>query len=172
MFQVNDTVMYGNSGVCRITDIRPEKFGKEKVMYYVLKPLDGQNATIYCPVNTGKDKIRKLLSREEILNLIHTASGTKTEWIVNEQIRKEKFHEILRRGEHRELIQLLKTLYTVRKEKIAAGRKLHVADEKMMKEAESILYGEFAHVLNISREEVLPFILGEIHNTEADRLDG
>lgn len=172
MFQVNDTVMYSNSGICKITDIRPEKFSKEKVVYYVLKPLNGQNATIYCPVNTGQDKIHKLLSKKEILELIHAVPEIKVEWIANEQIRKEKFHEILRHGEHRELIQLLKTLYTIRKEKIAAGRKFHVADEKMMKEAENILYGEFAHVLNISREEVLPFIMGEIHNTETDGQDG
>ena len=39
---------------------------------------------------------------------------------------------------------------------------MHAADENFLKEAESVLYEEFAYVLNIRREEVLPFIQHEI----------
>ena len=35
-----------------------------------------------------------------------------------------------------------------------------------MKEAEKILHGEFAHVLNIQLEEVVPFIMEELNNPE------
>ena len=35
---------------------------------------------------------------------------------------------------------------------------MHVVDERFFKEAEKILYEEFAFVLNIKIEEVLPFI--------------
>ena len=53
MFAVNDTVMYGNAGVCEIVDIRAQKFYQQpEKLYYVLKPIYEHNETIYCPVDT------------------------------------------------------------------------------------------------------------------------
>ena len=40
-----------------------------------------------------------------------------TKWIENEQLRKEKYGEIIRRGDHKELVQLIKTLYYKKQEK-------------------------------------------------------
>ncbi len=37
-----------------------------------------------------------------------------------------------------------------------------MADEKFMKDAEKMLYDEFAYVLNINREDVLELIINEI----------
>lgn len=45
---------------------------------------------------------------------------------------------------------------------LKAGRKFHQADEKLLKEAEKVLHGEFAHVLQIAPEEVAAFIMGEL----------
>jgi CarD family transcriptional regulator len=42
------------------------------------------------------------------------------------------------------------------------GKKLRVSDERFLKDAEKVLYDEFAHVLDIKREEVLPFIFEQI----------
>ena len=53
MYAVNDKVMYGQSGVCRITDICTKKFGKTAVEYYVLHPMYGEDTTIYCPVQNA-----------------------------------------------------------------------------------------------------------------------
>lgn len=161
MFGVNDTVMYENCEVCKIVDIRSECFQKKRVLYYVLKPVYDGSSTFYSPV-ANEQKIRRVLSAEEIYELIQIMPDTETEWIENEQSRKEKYNEILRKGDHRELIKLLKTLYGKRKEKLQAGRKFHTADEKIMKEAEHILHGEFAHVLKIQPDEVIPFITGEL----------
>jgi CarD family transcriptional regulator len=166
VFSVNDTVMYGNSGVCKIMDIRPEKFGRDTVTYYVLKPVYDRSSTIYCPVGSGKMKMRKLLSIDEIYELIKIMPDMETEWVENEQLRKEKFNEIVRQGNHEELIRLIKTLHFKRQERLEAGKKFYIADEKIMKEAEKILHGEFAHVLNIQPEEVVPFIMGELDNPE------
>ena len=42
------------------------------------------------------------------------------------------------------------------------GTELVGADEKVMKEAEKMLYEEFAHVLDIRPSQVLPFIMQQI----------
>ena len=162
VFQINDTVMYGNAGVCRIVDIRPESFTGETRTYYVLKPVSSAASTIYCPVDNQKIKMRRLLSEEEIYQLIRTMPDTRTAWIEDEQERRETFGEIVKHGSHRELVQLIKTLYYKREERLAAGKKFHLCDERIMHEAEQILYGEFAHVLHLRPEEVLPFITGQL----------
>lgn len=162
MFQVNDVVMRGTSGICMIVDIRKENFRGMPEMYYVLQPIN-ERTTIYCPVESDKLKIRKLLTREEIDELISTMPLRENIWIENDTERKDKFNAILKRGEHAELISLLKTLYQKREEKKEQGKKFHLADERVMKEAEQLLHGEFAYVLGIAEEEVLPYVLGKLN---------
>ena len=60
------------------------------------------------------------------------------------------------------VISLLKTLYRKREEKKELGKKFHIADERVMKEAEQLLHGEFAYVLGIGEEQVLPYIFGKL----------
>ena len=45
-----------------------------------------------------------------------------------------------------------------------AGKKLHTSDEQFFREAEKVIYDEFALVLNLRYDEVLPFIVKEISN--------
>ena len=169
LFSINDTVMYGSNGVCKIVDIRKENFNGTETVYYVLEPVDNNNSIIYCPVNADKIRIRRLLSEQEITKLIQTMPDTQTKWIDNDQQRKEVYTDIIKRGDHRELIQLLKTLHFKQEERIRAGKKFYLADERLMKEAENILHGEFAHVLHSTQDEVIPYIMGEleqvVHNT-------
>ncbi len=162
MFAVEDIVVYGNCGVCKIVNICPKRLGEKEVPYYVLKPVRDETTTIYCPVNSDKVKIRKLLTLEEIYQLIQTMPDTQAQWVENDQLRKEKFHEVLKRADHRELIALIKTLHFHKVESARLGRKFHINDERVMKEAERILYGEFAHVLHIEPDEVVPFITGQL----------
>ena len=74
MFCVNDTILYGAQGVCRIASIVRESFGSGPVDYYVLKPVYNDNSTIYVPVENGDltGKMRRILSSEEIIALIRS----------------------------------------------------------------------------------------------------
>lgn len=95
--------------------------------------------------------------------MIQGMSEEKTKWIANAAVRKEKFKEILREGKREELIALIKSVYLHKQQLIEEGKKkLHVADENAMKDAERMLYDEFAYVLKIERSEVLPFIMEQI----------
>ena len=58
---------------------------------------------------------------------------------------------------------MIKALYSRQQKLLQNGKKkLHVSDERFLKEAERMLHEEFAHVLNIQRDQVLPFILEQI----------
>lgn len=170
MFAIEDIVVYGNCGVCKIVNICKKQIGEKQVSCYVLKPVRDETTTIYCPIDNDKIKMRKLLTPEEIDNLIQTMPAAQTQWEANDQIRKEKFHAILKKADHRELITLIKTLYFHKVESTRQGRKFHLNDERVMKEAERILYGEFAHVLHIEPDEVVPFITGQLNAKRREML--
>lgn len=162
MFKVNDTVMYGRSGVCRIVDICKKNFINNELLYYVLQPVYENKCTIYCPVDSKKVQMRKLLDIDEIRELIRTMPDEITIWDNNDRARRETYDKIIKSGDHRELIKLIKTLYLKRKELNSTGKKFHIADEKAMNDAEKLLYQEFALVLDIQLDEVVPFITGQI----------
>lgn len=159
MFKINDVVMYRHYGICRIADIETKTFSNyDQVLYYVLHPLNDESSTFYIPVNNKLNSIRKLISVKEIYELIEDIPNQQTIFIEDDQKRNQAFCKIIKTGDHENLIRLIKTLYYNKEEKNKMGRKVHISDDAAMKEAEKILYQEFAYVLDINFEDVVPFI--------------
>ena len=79
-------------------------------------------------------------------------------WIEDESIRREEYRKILRSGDRHELVKLIKTLWIHQKNCRERKKKLHIADENFLRSAENMLYDEFAYVLGITKDEVLPYI--------------
>ena len=94
----------------------------------------------------------------EVYSLINTMPHTESIWIEDINLRKEKYTKILKSGDNKQLVKLIRTLYL---EKVEV-KKLYVNDEKIMTDAEKLLHEEFALVLDIKVDEVLPFILGKL----------
>ncbi|MCD7811458.1 MAG: transcriptional regulator [Ruminococcus sp.] len=164
MYNVNDTVMYSPCGVCRIDGISEKDFSGEPAEYYVLRPVGDSKNTYYIPVNneTLTGQMRKVLTREEIDELIRKMPDENNIWIEDEAERKEEYRRILRSGNRMELVMLIKTLYCYREDRRGKKKKLHSADEHFLHDAENMLYDEFAYVLGISKDEVVPFIKSHI----------
>lgn len=164
MFQVGDTILYGTHGVCKIQSIEEMNFSGKKQEYYILTPVYNQASTFYVPIHNEvlTKKMNRILSAEEIYELIRTMPDEKTIWIENENARKEYFQAIISGNNRKELVQLIKTLYLHQEKQKEKGKKLHIADERFLKEAEKLLYNEFALVLDMEPNEVLPFIMGQI----------
>ncbi|HHX57566.1 MAG TPA: CarD family transcriptional regulator [Clostridiales bacterium] len=163
MYDINDYVVYGKNGVCKIIDIRKEKFGgAEEQMYCVLEPVHSGKSTIYTPVNRNLDKFREVMSYEEVHDLIQTMPDKETIWIEDFQVRNERYNEILKDGDPKYLVRLIKTLHFHHKDLASKGKKMRMTDDKIMRESEKLLYDELAYVLEIEPDEVLPFITGEL----------
>ena len=167
MFRVNDTIMYGTHGICKITDITEKDFMGTKKEYYVLKPMNDVAATLFAPVNNPKieGKMRRILSEQEIYQLIESMPKEEAVWIDKENERKEQYKRIIAKGNHVELIKMIKALYLHKLKREAEGKHLYLSDERFFKEAERILYDEFQYVLNVKREELLPLIFQKINES-------
>ena len=136
MFQVNDMVLYGTNGVCELVGIEKRDCGGRMVEYYILKPFYTNNSTVFVPVNNKKltSKMRHVLTKEEIDQMIAEIPG-------NPSALLEHQREVMERG-----------------------KKLHIADERMLREAEKMICDEFAYVLGISQEEVPAYITSGLEN--------
>lgn len=167
MYKVNDTIMYGTQGICKIVEIAEKDFMGTKKEYYVLKPISDASATLYAPMNNAKTeaKMRRILSEEEIYELIDTMPYEEANWIRNENDRKEKYKNIIISGDRVELIRMIKALYYQKREREADGKHLYISDERFMKDAERILYDEFQYVLKVEKEELMNYIFDRIEKT-------
>ena len=163
MLQVNDYVVFGATGVCQVMDIVHETFtGQAEREYYVLNPVFANSSTIYVPIDNQKVKMRQVMTRDEITALIRTMPDIASDWIADDQTRRVEFAEITKSGDPARLVWLIKMLHQRQSELQAAGKKLSSADAEAMKVAEQVLHNEFALVLDINPEQVVPFIIGQI----------
>ncbi len=164
MFAVNDVVMYGDFGVCRIDAIEKRKLvGKERE-YYILRHVFSQNSVCYVPVDseTAVGKLHRVCSKAEVDELLQQMKDNESVWIHDDDLRKETFRRMIRSGNKRELLRLIYTLYLQRKVLAAEKKKLHSTDEAFLTEAENMLYEEFAYALNTDRNEVAKLVKKQI----------
>ncbi|WP_297132486.1 CarD family transcriptional regulator [Terrisporobacter sp.] len=172
MFKVDDIILYGTEGVCRIKEITSKKFGDYVNDYYVLEPVYGIHSILYVPIKNKKltSRMRHVLSVDKVYELIKAMEDVDDVWIENEKLRQSKYKEIISQGDYDEIIKIIKSLYSHKQNQIALGRKFHKADEDLLNFAQTLLHNEFAHVLKIEPEEVLPFILEEMKITSKNKM--
>lgn len=169
MFQVNDVIIYGAQGVCIITDIEEKTVNHVKKTYFVLKPVGDKGSTIFVPTDNelALRKMRRPLTKDEIHKLIDSMRSENAVWIANENERKERYKNILAKGEHLELIKMVKAIYAHKKEREAEGKRLHMSDERFFKDAEQILYNEFQYVLDLgSKDDLINYIFDRLETNE------
>lgn len=167
MFHASDVILYSSQGVCEITAIEEKIINGISKTYYVLKPVSDHGATIFAPTDNEAvlKKMRRLLSKEEIDDLIDSMKNVETVWIANEVERRECYKNILASGDQLELIKMIKAIYLHKQELEANKKRLHVSDERFFKDAEQMLYNEFQYVLKLNnKNELMEYILGRIEN--------
>lgn len=163
MFEKNDYVIYGNSGVCMVKDIGPldiPGIPAERI-YYTLVPCYTKDSQIFTPVDSTKVVMRSLICREAVMKLIEEIPDIEPLWVTDEKQREAQYKETLRTCDCRELIRIIKTIYQRMQSRIAEGKKVTASDERYFHLAENSLYGEFAIALGIERDQVKDFIAGK-----------
>ncbi len=167
MFQVNDTVLYGPDGLCRITAIEQRPLAGKQQSFYELHPLYRPDFTLLLPTDNEKitEKMRPVLTEAEVHDAIRSIEKADCIWIESEKQRKEIYQKIIRGTDHLQLIRLIKTLRIQSSRLQSCGKKLHSADDGFLKKAEKNLFEEFAHVLRIRQDQVLHLIEDELDKT-------
>lgn len=161
MYKTGDVILYGGTGVCRVTDIVTKKEGRTgpERLYYVLEPLY-QRGTITTPVDNDKVFTRPVISRDEAMELIDQIPSIEPEAYYNQNLQQLENHYRSKLADHDCLSLLRLTMSTYRKKVEREEKKLKfgAVDRRYMERAENLLYGELAVALGIEKDSVRQFI--------------
>lgn len=168
-FNVGEHVVYGANEICRIDERVKRCFdGTNEKEYFKLIPIYSKGSVFYIPADNYDGKVRKLLTKEEIYELINEMPDAKTHWCEDKNQRKNEFFSVLHGNNYRQLISMVRTLYLQREEQNAKGKKLNAADTKVMQEAEKLIHHEFAFVLGIDENDVDTLIESRLTTDTSD----
>ena len=158
MFKVGDNVIHGSNGACRVTNVGALSTGEKGKTYYTLVPYYVKGSSVYTPVDNTKVIMRPVMTKDEIMDLIHDIKNIGTLGIKDEKKREETYKKAIRSCDARDLVKIIKTIYVRRNARLKAGKKMTYSDEKYYKIAEDNLYGEVAVALSMTREEAKNFV--------------
>lgn len=164
MYQVGDWIYYGNVGACQVTDVAVRKIAgmEQEHLYYTLRPLD-DDCSISTPADTGKIFMRPIISKDEAEALIETIPSISADAYYNpvKQL-SDHYEQTLNSHDCGALIKMTMSIYTKKKEVALQKRKLGAVDEKFMRRAEDLLFGELAVALGIKRSQVPSYIAAKV----------
>ena len=166
MHKIGDKVMYGAAGVMTIVDIREESIGDVSRSYYVLRPTC-TNSDSFTFVPTDNERLvsfmRPLLSREEILALIHTCGDIQPlDWVNENRARQEYFKRVMESGDRARIIAMIHAINEHGKQREAEGKKNFLSDENAKTKAERLLFSEISVVFDIPEDQVAAFVQSEL----------
>lgn len=167
MYQVDDLVMYGGMGVCRVKEIISRGFGEDEPeqKYYILEPLY-QSGTIYAPVDNTKVFMRPVISKDEANEVIDQMPLVDTDIFRSSSVQQlsKHYQAVLDTHKILDLVALTKSINKKEAAALKQNRHLGQIDKKFMKRAENLLFGELAAALSIPFDDVPDYIaerLGE-----------
>ncbi|ADL52916.1 CarD family transcriptional regulator [Clostridium cellulovorans] len=160
MFKINDYIIYGGNGVCRVLDIGIPaiNIGDSKRKYYTLQQVYKNGSVIYTPVDNDRVVMRKLISKEEAKELTRNLDSIEILLIDDDKMLEERYKEVMNKYDCTEMIKIIKTSYSRTKERLEQGKKNTMIDDKYLKIAEENLFGELAITLNRTKEQIKDFI--------------
>ena len=155
MYQMGDLVVYGIHGVCRVADQETHVVDRKPVTYLVLEPVGQEGSKYLVPTHNeaAMGKVRSMLTPEALDALICSEEVRTDSWIRDENTRKQCYRELISSGDRVSLMRMVYTLYGHKKAQSQAGKKVQLADENFLRDAEKLLTGEIAVIRGISLEE-------------------
>lgn len=161
MYQTGNLVVYGIHGVCRIVELEERTVDRKRVQYYVLEPLEASGARYLIPTHNevAVAKLRPVMSREALEEMLRSENVREDAWIADENQRKQHYRELINSGDRAALVRMVSTLHRHKAAQAAAGRKFHLCDDNFLRDAEKLLSSEFSLVLGIEPSQVGNYVL-------------
>ena len=156
MFSKGEIIVYGSSGVCEIIDITERVIAKQKHTYYVLKPKQLNQSSIFVPIDNEMlvSRIRKLYTEKEILGLIKESKDNDIKWDDDTNKRTREYHSIIATGDLKQIVSIIRKINAFSKKKESSDFHFSKSDERTYKMAMNVLYNEISYVMDITQEEL------------------
>lgn len=160
MYQIGEKVVYGIHGVCMVVEQEVRVVDHKQVIYLVLEPMGQDGSRYFVPTSNeaAMAKLRRMLSKAELEELMKSPQIHTDCWIKDENMRKQRYRELISSGDRVRLMQMVYTLYCHKTVQAAAGRKCHLCDENFLRDAEKRLVGEVAQVMGMDNDTAKKYI--------------
>ena len=160
MFEQGALVTYGIHGLCKITKVENMRVERKEIEFYVLEPVKQPGSYYYVPTQnkTAVSKLRPILTKEQLDDLLTSLDITTDSWIADENARKQRYRELINSGDRAALISMVKLIYMQKELLLSQGKKLHLSDDNFLRDAKTVLNSEFSVVLGIEQENVGEYI--------------
>jgi CarD family transcriptional regulator len=164
MFEVGDYVISANNGICKIEDkvSLDLKMGAKEQLYYLIVPLDEKKTKLYIPVNSEKQRIRKVMDEEQALAVIDSIPDIDAALVSNDKQREQTYKEAIFSCDPHRLISILKCVYMRNKKRSEEGKKSTSIDERYFRLAEHNLNSELAFAMHKDANEMNQMIAERI----------
>lgn len=161
MFEKGAYIVYGNTGVCFVSDITTMDMDgiPDDKLFYILRPCGKEDREIFTPVENKKTTMRNIMSAKEAEELLQNISQLEEFEIPREKFREELYKKCIRGCDGREMMKLMKTLHTRKMKRLLIGKHFPATDEKYLKIAQDNLCRELAVSLDKNQEDILKYIL-------------
>lgn len=168
MFRVGEFIVYGINGICRVEEIGPSPYDKaDPRTYYKLIPLHNpMSSSIYTPVDNDRVPMRRLMTKEEVGNLIRSIPEIETLAVPVEKQRREIYRNTIGALLPEGYVRVIKTVRRRREELAAAHKHFPVTDLEYGRLAKHLLHSECAHVLGMEENDMEAYIVGQIATAE------
>lgn len=160
MYQIDDRVVYSTHGVCRVVAVEQKVVDRKDVTYLALEPLEKSGSRFMVPTHNAAAmaKIRPMLTLAQWQELLQSSHDQNGQWIPTDNRRKLYYRELLGNGDRIQLIEMIRTIYRHKEQQFAAGKKVHLCDDNFLHDAERIIAGELAVVLNVTYPEAVSYL--------------
>lgn len=160
MFSVNDYIIYGSEGVCRVEEIgHPQISGLDhSKQYYTLVPAF-RNGKIYTPVDSPV-VMRCVINSEEAKALVARIPEITFDLEVPADFKLANafYRDIIRSYECEKLVSVIKYIGNKQKQLALIKKNLSALESRILKTAEDMLYSELGFALEISHSDVKKYI--------------
>ncbi|MGO5052631.1 CarD family transcriptional regulator [Lachnospiraceae bacterium LCP25S3_G4] len=168
MFKKGDYIVHGNNGVCKVVDVGTldtRKVSNDRI-YYTLSPCYTKGNTIFTPADNQKVIMRPVMTKSEAIQLIDEIKDMDALWIEAPKKREIEYKEAVHKCDCRELVKVIKAIYSHKQVRLAEGKKITLGDEKYFRMAEDNLYGELAISMDMDRDAVKEFVIQRVETLE------
>ena len=156
MFEENSYVMY-KKNVCKVRGIRHNKMNEND--YYILLPIDDISLTIDVPTDNRMGYLRNIISKEKAEKIVKNIKSIEPLENINDKNVESTYKELIHKGNHDDLVRIIKTSYLRNEARINDRKKASEKDTKYFDLAEKYLYNELSFALNKTFEETKEYIV-------------
>lgn len=155
MFHGGELVVYGSHGVCRVAGKEKQLVNRKRTEYFILHPLSNMESRFMVPADnpTALAKLKPVLPREEMEQLLNSEQVRADVWIGEENRRKQEYRGLINSGDRLAVLQMVHAIYRYRDTQLAVGRRLHLCDENFLRDAEKLMASEIGLVYELDQDQ-------------------